>query len=72
MKYARRRISSSEGSPDARTGPACGEAEIRVVAPAIPFLVAGLRGFLPVVARRPLRRFPVLFAAPGAPDSAGG
>jgi hypothetical protein len=70
MKYARRRISSSEGSPGAGAGSACGDAEIRVVPPVIPFAAAGLRDFLTVLARCPLWRLPVFLFPPGAPDSA--
>lgn len=72
MKYARRRISSSEGSPDVGLSSAFGDAEICVVPPALSFVAANLRGFLTVVARRPLWRLPVFFVTPGAAESAGG
>jgi hypothetical protein len=72
MKYARRRISSSEGSTDLSVGSLCGDAEICVFAPAVSFVAADFCGFLTAVARRPLWRLPVLFFGPGAPDSAGG
>ena len=72
MKYARRRISSSEGSPDVSVGLACGDVEIFVVLPVLSLAAAGLRGFLTVVERRSLWRLPLFFVAAGAPDSAGG
>jgi hypothetical protein len=63
MKYARKRISSSEGSPDVSVGSACGDAEI--------FVAAGLRDFLTAVARGRLWRMPVFFVSPDVLDSAG-
>jgi hypothetical protein len=72
MKYARSRISSSEGSPDLGVGSACGDAEICVVLPAIPLVAAGFRGFLTAVARRAFWRLAVFFVAVGAPDAASG
>jgi hypothetical protein len=63
IKYARRRISSSEGSPDVSVGSACGNAEI--------FVATGLRDFLTAVACRRLWRLSVFFVSPGVLDSAG-
>jgi len=71
MKYARRRIVSSEGSAES-DGSACGDAEICVVLAVGAFVVVGLRGFLAVVARRPVRRLPGFFVVSGAPDSGDG
>jgi len=69
MKYALRRMVSSERSPDV-AGSACGDAEICAVVPAIVRLAGvALRSFLAVVARRPLWRLPVFFVGAGAPDS---
>ena len=72
MKYARRRTSSSKGSPDGRVGSACGDAESCVVRPVLSFLAAGLRVFLTVLLRRALWRLLVFFVAAGALDSPGG
>jgi len=71
MKYARRRITSSEGSPDL-DGSADGNAEICALRSARSFLTVAFGGFLGVVARRPLRRLPVFFVMPGTPESADG
>jgi hypothetical protein len=62
---------SSEGSTDS-DGSACGDAEICVVLAAVSFVAIGLRGFLAVVARRPLWRLPAFFVVAGAPDSGDG
>ena len=71
MKYARRRIVSSEASADS-DGSACGEAEICVVPPVVRFVVVGLRGFLAVVARRLVWRLPGFLVVSSAPDSVDG
>ena len=65
-------MSSSEGSPDARAGSACGDAEIRVVSRDISFFADGFRGFLTGAAPRPLWGLPVVFVATGALGAAGG
>jgi hypothetical protein len=70
MKYARRRITSSNGSPNF-DGSVDGSAEISVFRSA-GFFVAVAFGFLVVVARRPLRRLAVFLVMLGPPDSAGG
>jgi hypothetical protein len=70
MKYARRRITSSEGSPDV-DGSADGNAEICVVRLARFFVPVSL-GFLAAVARGPLRRLPVFFVMLGPSDSTDG
>jgi hypothetical protein len=68
MKYALRRMVSSETSADV-AGSAGGDAEICAVVPAIVCLPdVILRGFLAVVARRPLWRLPVFFGGGGASD----
>ena len=60
---------SSGSSPDV-AGFCCGDAEICAVVPAIvSLLVASLRGFLAVVARRPLWRLSAFFFGAGPPDS---
>ena len=60
---------SSERSPDV-AGFGCGDAEICAVVPAIVSLVVvSLRGFLAVVARRPLWRLAAFFVGSGLPDS---
>lgn len=60
---------SSERSPDV-AGFGCGDAEICAVVPAIVSLVVvSLRGFLAVVARRPLWRLSAFFVGAGPPDS---
>ena len=62
---------SSEKSPDV-AGFGCGDVEICAVVLAIVFLVvASLRGFLAVVARRPLWRLSAFFVGAGPPDSEG-
>jgi hypothetical protein len=71
MKYARRRITSSEGSPGL-DGSADGNAEICANRSARSFVTVALRGFLAVAARRPLRPLPVFFVMLGPSDSAGG
>ena len=70
MKYARRRITSSEGSADV-DGSADGNAEICVVRLARSLVTVAL-GFLAAVARGPFRRLPVFFEMLGPPDSADG
>jgi hypothetical protein len=71
MKYARSRTVSSDASPDV-AGSACGDAEIRAIPAVVSFVAVGLRGFLVVVTRRPLERFPVFFVLLGPPDSGDG
>jgi len=53
-------------------GSACGDAEIRAIPAVVSFVAVGLRGFLVVVTRRPLERFPVFFVLLGPPDSGDG
>jgi hypothetical protein len=62
---------SSEGSTDS-DGSACGDAEICVVPAALSFVAVGLRGFLAMVASRPVWRLAVFFVAAGTPDSGDG
>jgi putative membrane protein len=71
MKYALRRISSSEDSPDV-DGLADGNAEICAVRSARSFVTAALRGFLALVARRRLGRLLVFFVMLGPAGSADG
>ena len=62
---------SSKRSPDG-AGFGCGDAEIcAVVPPIVSLVVASLRGFLAVVARRPLWRLRAFFVEAGPPDSEG-
>ena len=70
MKYARRRITSSDGSADV-DGSADGNAEICAVRSARSLVTVAL-AFLAAVARRPLGRLPVFFVMLGPPDSADG
>jgi hypothetical protein len=70
MKYALSRIVSSERSPDV-AGCGCGDAEICAVLPTILSLASvALRGFLVVVARRPLCGLAVFLVGGGTPDFA--
>src|SRR4029434_850874 len=71
MKYARRRIVSSEGSNDS-DGFACGDAEICVVPAIVSFVAVVLRGFFAVIARRRIWRLLVFFVVAAAPDSEDG
>jgi hypothetical protein len=69
MKYAVRRMVSSEKLPNV-AGSACGDAEICAVAlPIVFFAGMTFRGFLTVGTRRPLWRLPVFLVAVGASDS---
>ncbi len=70
MKYARRRITSSEGSAEV-DGSADGSAET-CAGRSTRSLVTVALGFLAAVARRALRRLPVFFVILGPPDSADG
>ena len=72
MKYARRRISSSAGSPDVGVGSTGRDAEICVSPPGVFLVAADFRGALAAVARRRLARFPVVFFAAGMPGSVDG
>jgi hypothetical protein len=68
MKYALRRMVSSETSPEI-AGSAGGDIEMCAVVPAIvSFPDVTLRGFLAVLARRPLWRLSVFFGGAGASD----
>ena len=71
MKYARRRITSSESSPGF-DGSADGNAEICALRPARSFVTLVLRGFLAGVARRPLRRLAVFLVTLGPLGAADG
>ena len=69
MKYALRRMVSSETSAEV-AGSARGDAEICAVVPAIVSLPdVALRGFLAVAARRAPWRLPVFFGGAGASDA---
>jgi hypothetical protein len=70
MKYARRRITSSDGSAEVN-GCADGNAEICAVRSARSLVTVAL-GFLAAVVRGPLRRLPVFFVMLEPPDSADG
>lgn len=68
MKYALRRMVSSKTSAEI-AGSAGGDAEMCAVVPAIvSFRDVTLRGFLAVLARRPLWRLSVFFAGAGVSD----
>jgi hypothetical protein len=69
MKYARRRMVSSEMSVDVG-GSACGDAESCAVVPAVFFLAdVILSGFFAVLVDRTICRLPVFLERTGAPNS---